>query len=101
MNSHGALSAERLHERGEAVLAIDTDARKLATCPATLWSAAPTILRPEEATLPQAKMLISALQIEDSNTLLAFRGQQAGVPTAIHAFDPSVADELRELEVIT
>jgi Kef-type K+ transport system membrane component KefB len=100
MNSMGHYLAERLHEQGEAVLAIDTDARKLSDLPChTLTGSTDYASVLEEATLPQARLLISALRIEDSNTLLAFRGQQAGVPTAIHAFDPSVADELRELEV--
>jgi hypothetical protein len=45
----------------------------------------------EEAFLNQAKLAVSALHIEDSNTLLALRCRQAGVPVAIHAFDGSVA----------
>lgn len=100
MNSMGRYLAEHLHERGETVLAIDTDARKLNDLPChTLTGSTDYVSVLEEAGLPQARLLISALRIEESNNLLAFRGRQSGVPTAIHAFDPSVADELRELEV--
>jgi hypothetical protein len=42
-----------------------------------------------------AKLLVSALQIEDANNLLAYRARQAGVPSSIHAFDPALVDELR------
>ena len=100
MNSMGRYLAQHLHERGETVLAIDTDARKLRDLPGHTLAGStdyPSVL--EEAALPQAKMLISALHIEDSNNLLAFHARQVGVPTAIHAFDPSVATELKELDV--
>jgi Trk K+ transport system NAD-binding subunit len=53
----------------------------------------------EEAGLARAKLAISTLRIEESNNLLAYRCKQAGVPVAIHAFDPSVVDELLELGV--
>jgi hypothetical protein len=49
----------------------------------------------EEANLADAKLLVSALQIEDANNLLAWRSREAGVPCSIHAFDPALADELR------
>jgi Kef-type K+ transport system membrane component KefB len=100
MNSMGRYLAEQLHARGETVLAIDTDANKLRDLPVHTLAGStdyPSVL--EEAALPQAKLLISALHIEESNNLLAFYGRQAGVPTAIHAFDPSVAAELQALEV--
>lgn len=100
MNSMGRYLAEHLHERGETVLSIDTDARKLRDLPGHTLAGStdyPSVL--DEAALPQAKMLISALHIEDSNNLLAYRCQRAGVPVAIHAFHPSVAAELIELGV--
>jgi Kef-type K+ transport system membrane component KefB len=98
MNTLGRRLASALHERGEVVLAIDTDAAKLAGLDMdTIHGNAehPSIL--EEANLAAAKLLVSALQIEDTNNLLAFRAREAGVPASIHAFDPSLVDELRLL----
>src|SRR5690606_14021404 len=48
----------------------------------------------EEAHLADAKLLVSALQIEDTNNLLAYRCRQFGVPSSIHAFDRSVISDL-------
>jgi Trk K+ transport system NAD-binding subunit len=53
----------------------------------------------EEARFADARLVISALQIEDTNNLLAFRCRENGIPSAIHAFDPSVSDELRAIGV--
>ena len=39
-----------------------------------------------------------ALQIEDTNHLLAYRCRSAEVPCAIHAFDLSVVDDLLDLD---
>jgi Trk K+ transport system NAD-binding subunit len=52
-----------------------------------------------EADLPKAKLLISALRIEEANELLAFRARQFGVPCSIHAVDISMVDNLLELDV--
>jgi Kef-type K+ transport system membrane component KefB len=96
MNSLGRRLVNAFSERGEWVLAIDTDARKLAALPcASLQGNTehPAVL--EEANLPEAKLLVSALQIEDANNMLAWRARQAGVPSSIHAFDPALAAELR------
>lgn len=43
--------------------------------------------------------MISALQIEDFNHLLAYRCRSAGIPCAIHAFDPTMIQDLMELDV--
>ena len=43
-------------------------------------------------------MVISALQIEDTNHLLAYRCRSEGVPCAIHAFDISVVEDLLDLD---
>ncbi|MFW5946952.1 MAG: portal protein, partial [Gemmatimonadota bacterium] len=48
----------------------------------------------DRANLPGARLGVSALQIQEANNLLAYRARQAGVPSAIHAFDAAGADEL-------
>jgi hypothetical protein len=96
MNSLGRRLARAFSDRGEWVLAIDVDERKLRDLPcASLQGSTehPAVL--EEANLADAKLLVSALQIEDANNLLAWRSREAGVPCSIHAFDPALADELR------
>ncbi len=97
MNSLGRRVVRELVARGETVLAVDVDAEKLADlpCPTLQGSTEhPAVL--VEARLPRARLLVSALQIEDANKLLAYRSRQAGVPSSIHAFDPSLAEELLE-----
>ncbi len=98
MNHMGRRIAETLTERGETVLAVDTDPRKLDGLPSrTLLGNAeyPSVL--EDAGLPNAKLLVSALQIEATNNLLAYRAADAGVPSAIHAFDQSVLASLEQI----
>ena len=98
MNSLGVHLVQELLGRGERVLAIDTDARKLAPlrCETLLGSIDhPSLV--EDAELARAKLVVSALQIEDTNNLLAYRCRQLGVPCSIHAFDRSVVKELREI----
>jgi Kef-type K+ transport system membrane component KefB len=100
MNPLGRAIAERLHQRGETVLAVDTDPRKLANLPChTEIGNVEYESVVNEIGLPQAKLVISALQIEDANLLLAHRCKEAKVPCAIHAFDTSVVHELLELGV--
>jgi Kef-type K+ transport system membrane component KefB len=98
LNSLGIRITEELIARGEKVLVIDTDPAKLAKLPCgTLLGSVdhPSVL--EEANLAEAKLVVSALQIEDANNLLAYRCRVAGVPCSIHAFDRSVVDELRQI----
>jgi Kef-type K+ transport system membrane component KefB len=98
MNHMGRRIAEELTERGEKVLAIDTDPRKLRGLDSqTLLGNAeyPAVL--EEAGLDNARLLVSALQIEATNNLLAYRARDAGVPVSIHAFDQSVLAGLERL----
>lgn len=100
MNSLGRLLVTGLVERGERVLAIDSDPAKLAGLPSeTLTGNAehPGLL--EEADLSAAKLFVSALQIEDANNLFAHRCREAGVPCGIHAFDPSTVPDLRSIGV--
>ncbi len=100
MNTLGRDLVRRLVERGEQVLAVDTDPGKLVGL-----SGAETFIGSvefesvlQEIGLSDARLVISALQIEDANHLLAYRCRAAEVPCAIHAFDLSVVDELLDLE---
>ena len=98
MNALGRRIARTLADGGETVLSIDTDPRKLVGLPGrSMLGNVDHLSVLEEAEFRKAKLLVSALQIEDTNALLAFRGASAGVPTSIHAFDRSVVDELKEI----
>lgn len=100
MNSLGRQLVGRLLKRGEGVLAVDTDPGKL-----TELGEAEAVIGNveyesviEEIGLGRAKLVISALQIEDTNHLLAYRCQSAGVPFVVHAFDIALVDDLLELD---
>lgn len=100
MNALGRNLVQQLVERGQTVLAVDTDPGKLLG----LSGAATFIGNMEydsvvqEIGLSEARLVISALQIEDANHLLAYRCRAAKVPCAIHAFDTSVVEDLLELD---
>lgn len=97
MNTLGRRLVEAFVARGETVLAIDVDPTKLQDLPcATLQGNTehPAVLA--HANLTRAKLLVSALQIEDANNLLAHSARDAGVACSIHAFDPALVEELRE-----
>jgi Kef-type K+ transport system membrane component KefB len=97
VNALGRRIIEQLQARGETVLAVDMSPVNLAQAPCrTLLGNAEHLSVLEAASLRRAKLLVSALQIEDTNHLLAYWGRSFGVPTSIHAFDQSVVDELRE-----
>jgi Trk K+ transport system NAD-binding subunit len=97
MNSLGRRLVHELAARGEQVLAVDVSPARLVDLPATtLMGNAEDLALLQTAALPKAKLLVSALQIEEANTLLAYWGRSFGVPTSIHAFDQSIFDELRE-----
>lgn len=100
LNTLGRLIATQLHERGERVLAVDTDLRKLADLPCeTLHGNVEYLSLLEEAGLQDAKLLVSALRIETTNDLLAFHCRQAGVPCSIQVVDLYVTDNLLEMDV--
>lgn len=100
MNAMGRRIVTQFHERGEVVLAVDSDARKLSDMPChTLVGNMDYLAMAEESFLNQAKLAVSTLHIENSNNLLAYRCRQAGVPVAIHAFDASVVPDLEQLGV--
>ncbi|PXA05476.1 portal protein [Coraliomargarita sinensis] len=100
MNALGRELVKQLSLRAERVMAIDTDPKKLEGL-----GAADTVIGSveyetviEEIGLRRAKLVISALQIEDTNHLLAYRCRTMRVPCAIHAFDVSVVEDLLDLD---
>jgi hypothetical protein len=98
MNTLGRTLVLRLAERGERVVAVDTDRRKLRDLPATPVVGTiddPAVL--EHAGLARAKLAVSALKIEDVNSMLVYRCVQLGVPVSVHAHDPLFAHELLAL----
>jgi len=100
MNTLGREIARRLHDRGESVLAVDTDPHKLEGLPCdTLLGDVEYLSVLEEAELSHARLLVSALRIEPTNDLLAYRCKQAGIPSSIQVVDLSVTDNLLEMDV--
>jgi Kef-type K+ transport system membrane component KefB len=100
MNAMGRYLVEQLHGKGETTLAVDVDPGKLRDLPGkTLVANVDYTAVLEEIALEKAKLVISTLRIEATNNLLAYRCQKAGVPTAIHAFEASVVETLRQLQV--
>jgi Kef-type K+ transport system membrane component KefB len=100
MNALGRMIVRALLERGETVMAIDTDPGKLRDLPChTMHGNVEYESLLEAANLHSARLLVSALQIEDTNNLLAFRCREAGIPASIHAFDRSVVPLLEEIGV--
>jgi hypothetical protein len=100
MNSLGRMIVQALAQAGESVVAIDTDARKLADLEVpTLVGDVQYLSLLEEARLAHARLLVSTLRIEDTNNLLAYHAGRLGVPTSIHAFERSVLEDLREIGV--
>lgn len=98
MNTLGRMLVQRLAERGERVVAVDTDRRKLRGLPAETIVGTiddPAVL--EHAGLGRAKLAVSALKIEDVNSMLVYRCVQLGVPVSVHAHDPAFAHELLDL----
>jgi hypothetical protein len=88
MNAMGRRLVEDLHQRGETVLAIDTDIRKLADLPGHSLVGSvdyPSVL--EEASLARAKLVVSTLRIEDSNNWLAYQSKRLTCPSP---FMPSI-----------
>ncbi|MBW3535390.1 MAG: cation:proton antiporter [Gemmatimonadetes bacterium] len=98
MNSLGRRLVHALSERGERVLAVDTDAGKLEGLPAeTLVGSTDQLATLDEAGVRRARLVVTALQIEDANELLAWRCRSMGVPISVHAFLPSMAADLRRV----
>jgi hypothetical protein len=99
MNTLGRALVRRLVEKGEDVLAVDTDPAKLEGLPGkALLGSVGYLSVLEEAGYSRAKLIVSALQIEETNDLLAYRAKSVDVPCAIHVVDLSVVDNLLDLE---
>jgi len=100
MNTLGRQIVQNLMERGEKVLAIDTDVMKLEGLDSeTMIGNVEYLQVMEEAGYDRAKLIVSTLQIEDTNNLVAYYARQSRVPCAIHGFDATVHDDLRALGV--
>ena len=100
LNTLGHELVRLLLARGERVLAVDTDPHKLAglDCDTLLGDAGdPGVL--EEANLAGARLLVSALTIEETNDLLAYRCREASVPCAVNVMDLSATDNLLAMDV--
>jgi len=100
MNALGRELVQQFSLRGERVIAIDTDPKKLEGLgtAATMIGSVEYETVIEELGMRRAKLVVSALQIEDVNHLLAYRCGKLGVPCAVHAFDVSVVDDLLDLD---
>lgn len=100
MNRLGVEIVQGLVRRGEQVLAVDTDPAKLLGLEGAevLIGNVEYESVVEEIGMHEAKLVVSALQIEDTNHLLAYRCRKLGVPCSIHAFDVSVVDDLMDLD---
>jgi hypothetical protein len=95
MNTLGRELAIRLHEAGESVLAIDTDNTRLAGVPGqTMIGSVEYLSTLQDAGISRARLVVSALQSEEANDLLAYRCGVFGVPCSIHAIDLSVIENL-------
>jgi Kef-type K+ transport system membrane component KefB len=100
MNSLGRRIVQILTEAGETVVAIDTDAGKLKDLEViTMVGNVEYLSVLDDARLASARLLVSALRIEDTNNMLAFHAGRLGVPTSIHAFDRSVLGDLQAIGV--
>ncbi len=98
INTLGRCLVNRLVEAGESVVAVDTSRERLAplSVPTVHGNAVHEAIL-DEACLDTAKLLVSSLNIEGTNNLLAYRAKQAGVPSSIHAFDRSSENTLRDI----
>jgi hypothetical protein len=100
MNSLGRAIVESLVRSGERALAIDTDLLKLEGLPCdTVLGSAEYLSVLQEAGIAEAKLLVSALRIEDVNRLLAYRAATFGVPAVIHVYDQVSESEFSSLGV--
>jgi len=100
MNAMGRRIVEHLCAADEIVLAVDYDPGKMKglTC-RTMQGDALQFGTMEAANLREAKLLVSALHIEEANNFLAYRAKEAGVPAAIHGFSEHNIQTLRDVGV--
>jgi Kef-type K+ transport system membrane component KefB len=95
MNALGRRIVEALVRRGEEVVAIDVDPAALEGlgCRVSVGKAEHLAVL-QDAGLGRAKLLVSALRIEEANRLIAHHAERLGVPTSVHAFHADAAAEL-------
>lgn len=100
MNAMGREIVMQLMASGEKVTAIDSDPNKLKglKC-ATIHGNIHDWDLLESAGFEHAKLIVSALQIEEANQLLAFRAQQAGIPSCVMTPDTHAIPALLDLGV--
>jgi len=98
MNSLGRRLARALTGAGQQVVAVDTDPQKLKALPCLTeignvnYS---SVL--DHLCLHKARLVVSALRIDATNDLLAYRCRAADVPCAIHVHDLREMDLLLEI----
>lgn len=98
MNSLGRRLVRQLAEDGHEVVAVDTDPNKLAGLPCrTEFGNANYRSVLDHLGLRRARLLISALKIDSTNDLLAYRCREAGVSCAVHVHDVREMDHLVEI----
>ncbi len=99
MNTLGRRIAGDASRRGWDVLAVDTDPRKLRGLPCdTLHGSASELPVLAEIDLDNARLLVSALRIDEANDWLAFQCRQRGIPCAINVVDLSDIELLLEMD---
>ncbi len=98
MNSLGRRLARELTAAGHTVVAVDTDPHKLAglPCRTELGNVGYRAVL-DHLCLRRARLLVSALRIDATNDLLAYRCREAGVPCAMHVHDVREMDQLLEI----
>ncbi|MGH9339471.1 MAG: cation:proton antiporter [Acidobacteriota bacterium] len=100
LNAMGRKIVQGLRERGEKILVIDTDVHKLRMVSgSTRLGNVDYLSVIEEAFLPTARLAVSTLRIEDTNSLFAYRCNLLGVPVAIHTFDRSATETLKDVKI--
>lgn len=98
MNPLGRGIVHGLAARGRTVVAVDTDARKLAGLPsARVLGDVEHAEARDEAGMAAARLVVCALRIESANRMLALRCRELGVPVVLHAFDRSLRPEFERL----
>lgn len=98
MNSLGRRIAQSMSEAGYEVVAVDTDPRKLEglSCRTELGNVSYRAVL-DHLCLRRARLLVSALKIDSTNDMLAYRAREAGVPCAVHVHDIREMDHLIDL----
>lgn len=98
MNALGRRLIRELNGAGVATVAVDIDANKLAGLPGRRLigdAAHPEVL--EEAEAHRARLLVSALHIQEANLLLVEQARELEVPVSVNAFTAEMAEELEGL----